>query len=341
MTITTANYPTTVAAWATFAFSIAMAALVFLDLKAFDLTYQAWDLWRLGESPVWAFMVGHPHAMRYVLYYPVFVLSEWTGLSVDLVFAGFCIVAIIALCLALASIERKLSEQPSKRATSYVVIFFLLALLMNGRLIFAFAGYALLIWSFVSRVDNGRWSTVMAIGVAAGLLLSSVSSGVLSVAALFCIGCLAWISWKDLRASASFKSLVPMLITVGLILAAFSSTVVIGLFKNIDYYGGGWAGVVGMLDHGFGRIFLRLGAAGVVAAAAVAIVGLAIGLVILSRLPNKLAMVAIALIPAALGGMVGISTMAVGLVPAILLLRWNVFSIIVPPWRTARTRQQA
>lgn len=300
--------------------SLTLLGLALAGLKSFDLTYQAWDLWWEGETPVSAFLQGHPHAMRYVVYYPIFVAAVTADIPVDTAFGLVCVVVFCILTFAMSGIEQTFQRATAWRPLAYSSVFLALAIVMNGRLLFAFCGFALVILAF-RWADREGWNARTPAALSIGLLFTSVSSGTLAVAAIYCVIAAGHMLTSPKKSS----DLVAMALTLAILLALFSSTLWIGFFKNVDYFGGGIQGFIGMLDHGMGRVFLKLGTVGIALSGLVVVGGLAASAHLLRALNADYRLVFLAVIPAAIGGLFGISTLAVGLVPLLVLARWDLF----------------
>lgn len=300
-------------------FAAAMFIMVLSGAKTFELSYQAWDLWQGGDTPITAFAKFNPHAMRFVVYYPIFLLSQISALPVDMVFSLLCVLLLVGLCVTMNAIDAALGTRSWIRTLIYPLVFFGLALVMNGRLIFAFAGLALIILAFTDCASRHAWSVRNFLFLLGGLLLMSVSSGTLSVGALFAIlACGLILARGDsLLARAKLGLFASVLITI----AAFSISLTVGALQNLEYFGGGTSGLVAMLDHGLGRFFLRFGTLGVASVGVIAFCAATLSLGAAWRLPIRSALLVLALLPVALGGLYGISTLAVGIVPLVLALR--------------------
>lgn len=301
-------------------FAVFFVLLVLAGAKSFELTYQAWDLWRGGDTPVTAFATFNPHAMRFVIYYPIFLVSEISGLPVDMVFSFLCVALLALLCATMNAIDGYLDDSSWTRSLLYAVMFFGLALVMNGRLIIAFAGFALIILAFVKCLSRREWSARGFTALVTGLLLTSVSSGTLSVGAFFAALACGWIlTRRDIDLAKATK--LHLLASVALTIAAFSVSLTIGTLLNVEYFGGGMVGLVAMLDHGVGRFFLKFGPPGAVAVLTIAVCAVILSIGAAWRLPTRPALLVLATLPVALGGLYGISTLVVGIVPLALALR--------------------
>ena len=154
----------------------------------------------------------------------------------------------------------------------------------------------------------------------------SVSSGTLSVGALFAtLACGLMLVRRD---SGPARSKLGLFASVVITIVAFSISLTVGAVQNLEYFGGGTSGLVAMLDHGLGRFFLRFGPLGVASVGIIAFCAAALSLGAAWRLPIRSALLVLALLPVALGGLFGISTLVVGIVPLVLVLRPSLLSDI-------------
>ena len=235
---------------------LSLVLLVVIGEKLFRLNSQALTMWGyFGHNPLVALLSGHPHGLRYLAYYPVFAFADATGLNVHIVFSLVCCI----LLLMMTNISEGITfrtwniSRKSYLNNAFAIFIFLLSLLMNGRLIFAFCGYLLLILVGVRWLKSGRWTLGSVALLIFGCLLASVSSGTLLIA-LAMVGGILFVTL--LRQPYALLSSPWLPISVFMTIAIFAGPTIIGINKNLDYYGGGGMAVVHMLEHGAGGIVL-------------------------------------------------------------------------------------
>jgi hypothetical protein len=122
---------------------------------------------------------------------------------------------------------------------------------MNGRIIFAILGAAIILYSFVNW-DNLRPYNLM-LNLLTSFFLCSVSSGTFTLTVLLAFMFVLYKLFRN-KNKKEFLTFVPFLIAA----LALLPTLITLIKKNIDYYGGGFNGALAMLDHGFGRYFLSV-----------------------------------------------------------------------------------
>ena len=246
--------------------------------------FLVWDQVLLLEraNPLAAALDLHPHTLRLMVMEPALVMGRygWDPHAAFTVIGFGCIIAT-AMLLAMAA-DRCLipsADHPSDGGatlrTAAVLGLSIPALAMNGRLLPAYLGLALVIalhlrWARPRHaVDRHRGWLVT--GQALGILLSCVSSGTMGVVAgavaLFWIGqaVAGWRSWSGLARSTVISGLV--LLTV--LVLAFAG-------KALRFFGGDpWQ----VLSHGPGAVIL--GVRDHLSASAGSLVGTALATVLL------------------------------------------------------------
>lgn len=265
------------------AFRVALglyAVALALGLKRFVVWDQILVLEGAGIWPLFTSL--HPHAFRWLVMQPALAFGN-AGISPDAAFTVicFCLVWTTAVLLARAGALAAGSMpagaghtgfgSPGFGSTSFssreqalrVWLFLPLALstlTMNGRLIPAFAGLALLTALHVDHAvslhhpsTNRRHLGWLMSGQVVGLLLMSVSSGTFAVGVV----AVAW-SWLSLLASrwsdpALRRVLLPVVIALG---AAMGAMCLALAWKAIGFFHGH---PLAVLDHGLGGQFARYG----------------------------------------------------------------------------------
>lgn len=298
---------------------VIFSVAVLLGVKQFSLWSQVVDL--QGTNPLYLYQGLHPHFLRYLLVYPVFEASALAGFAPDTVFSGVCLVALFIVFLAVRHIDQNLSQDDSTLACVFWSISLCgIAILMNGRGILAFLGYAMLLFSLVPLPDDRhpRWWLFISLPIA--MLFCSVSSGVLFVAfaQLFTTCVICVLRQREMRSASN----TPLVLAAGaLTTVLFWNFLAVGLHKNLTYYGGGVEAIWTMLNHGAGRIIamadplILLPAALVLFAASL----LAVWAARAFSLPVVICGASVLL--ALAGGVFGFTTLSVGFVPALGMVR--------------------
>lgn len=288
------------------AFRVALgiyAVALALGLKRFVV----WDQIQVLEGASWWEVVSslHPHALRWILMQPAqaFGVGGWDPHTA---FTVWCFVLVWATVRLLARAGALAAGDPPREAPLRVWLLLPLALAtlaMNGRLIPAFAGLALLACLHVERAAGvpRHWGWHLA-GQGVGLLLMAVSSGTFAVGAVACI-----VSWAF--ALRWWWTAIGIGAVGGLSLAF--------LEKARRFFDGD---PLRVLDHGAGALLAAQGPAVAIAGCALVAVG-AVAWAWRWRFPATVAGLHLR-VPLAAGavlGLLGWSTLAVGL-PLLLLL---------------------
>lgn len=298
-----------------FAFRAAVAwyALVLaLGLKRFLV----WDqiLVLRDADVIGVFHDLHPHALRWLIMQPAMVFDHF-GYDPHTAFTLWCLLLTVGCACLLARAGALFL--PGREAALRVWIFIPLALLtltMNGRLIPAFFGLALLIALHVEQAgDKPRaWGWFIA-GQLVALLAMGVSSGSFAVGAIACAG--AWIGlatqqWRGaVRRTTLLATLGAGLLLLAVLVAAFAR-------KALHFFGGDPLAVLG---HGAGALVLPYGPA--VALSAVALVcTLALAATVRLRWPSGPGMhIRLPIAASLICGLCGWATLVTAL-PAVVLL---------------------
>lgn len=192
-------------------------------------------------------LLGEFHKPRVLLVLPSTEIGRILGVSFNKVFSIYVLVIIGAVTFLLSESMkfRKLSRTSFYFAVMALV---LLAITMNGRMIFALLASALLIYSF-ERFIQCKDSISLKIWLISPLLvlaLSMVGTGVYA-AHLLLLGSGAVLLLMDGKITKA------VFVLYGLILLLFGGPYLFtGLIKNMDYYGN----LPGLLSHGYGKILL-------------------------------------------------------------------------------------
>ena len=209
--------------------------------------------WEKGITPITLLTQLHPHFLRYLLVYPFFVLSEWTGISSDIFYSIFiylnCAVSLYIIYFTL--LKYNISQKLFIPSLCFFVLMFSLGLIYaNGRGIISSSGILIL---FFTLMEWNRLTVIKKIPlVFFSFLFCSVSTGVI----FCCICAVLVIGVKHIRpliqnhfqTILSFKKninfkMVFLCVTIFSLILFFA---VQSVYKNYSYYGS----IVSMLDHG-------------------------------------------------------------------------------------------
>lgn len=295
---------------------------VLLGLKQYEVWSQITYLWHVKADPIIELGRAHPHALRYALLYPVLVASDHFGIDRDVLFTAilvlicfFTIRNIHATAAVLLKARHAAYLAQAFGATLIVLLFFM----MNGRIGFAFLGYSMLLRVIFSHSIDRRFSFGSLLAALVGLALCSVSSGTLVSAALSLAIASYFEICRCIRLSrltrTAFFIFLACLILGGLLFRYL----VVGIFKNITFYGGGSDGILRMLEHGFGStLYPALNAVGLpVVVLVVAVMAILVAALLFQL---KHALLLHLLLAALACGAFGYSTLTLAAVPFVILV---------------------
>lgn len=224
------------------------------QIKLFSFTFfdQALVLYQENKSLLHWFLIGHIHAIRMLIAYPGAMLAEFFGLNIN---QGFSIYVCAVFEAMLVLILRTLKEMEKRNIYSgMAAMCFLsaLAYVMNGRIVFAFVAAEILIYVDVLHKKGklSTWKLYLSTGLA--IVLSMVSSGTMLLLVFYVLVesffRIRYLSGRK-QTQNYRRSLMAILTPMILFLTPYLWRM---LKKNIDFYGGGWEGLLGILQHGIG-----------------------------------------------------------------------------------------
>lgn len=183
---------------------------------------------------------GESHVFRYIVASPALLFSYLLKVSADVVYNIYCIAIFSVFAFLFERIAHICIPNILLVKRLVLAAVSILALIMNGRIIFAYLGIAIILYLQLKNLrgvyhGNGSYLVLSIIG----FLLGSVSSGTLTIIfTQYLIG--AWYY----RERNIFVRLLPTLL--------FLPHLVAMIKKNIQYFGGGLESLINMVSHGYG-----------------------------------------------------------------------------------------
>lgn len=287
--------------------------------KAWAMNGQPWHLWQEGHTPLSALLILDAHALRYMVYWPIFLIAEIFRIHPDYVFTIVSTLSSLILIWLIVYCEFLVYMRPPRGwiiVISAVIV--IISFWTDGRITLLLMGYAMVVWSALKLVAFDRWSVGQAFALLGGGLICSLSSGTLAVVGMF-VGLLGmWVTW-NYRTLISARSFF-FWVTVFFIL--YGGWILIGVFLNLSFYN---FDPIAMLNHGVGGIALLLGPIGIVALSIAALASVWVVLWLYRNQSSAMFVLSIAIVSAAAGGVFGITAMSIGLVPLLLIIRPNLW----------------
>lgn len=295
---------------------------VLLGLKSFEVWEQITYMWYSRASPIVELAKIHPHALRYALIYPILALSDYLDLKHDLLFSFtlliFCFFTIRNIQTVSTIIEK--DQKPSNLFQFFSAYFLVIMFFqMNGRIGFAFLGYSILLLIVVQHHYERKLSIGSFIGALLGLALCSVSSGTLVSGTLCIVIAIYFEVCRCIKRTTLTRPAFAIFVASVILSGLLFRYLLVGVSKNVTFYGGGSDGFLRMLEHGIGRaLYPALNAAGLPPVLVCwLLITVLIG-IILSRLRNSI------LLHMFLGtivcGLFGYSALTLSLIPLLVLL---------------------
>ncbi|MCG9650478.1 hypothetical protein L1D24_18165 [Vibrio brasiliensis] len=301
-----------------------MLIVVIFGIKSFHLWEQVVILWK-DDFPI-SNVLSHPHGPRYLLVYPIFVVSSLLSISYNFLFSlltAFITASMIYLNVKAIGhfLKRNLNIH---EALIIGTIFISITMFMNGRIIFSLLGSSL----FLYLISNNPSTAKTLILTFASVALCSVSSGTIMILTFWAL--VYMLIFKK-------KSIIEHLIVLFSFMSFFF---LFGPYfiritnKNINYYGSGLEGVLNMLSHGAGKIFFidkfYLALVTALLISLVVITFIIIALLNKFIVKKELVLLFTLLFIGLSGGLFGFSTLAVSL-PLVVILAFVLFEDLVHP----------
>jgi hypothetical protein len=229
----------------------------------------------MGRSPG---IENEAHRLRYFLVFPILWSAD--ALSIDANTAYTFIMPFLAGTSTYFALRAAGHNTPQARLSLFNLIPLALIptayLFMDGRLIFALTGTSILL---ALHLGQAKRFWILTLSTLVALWFCSVSTGTFVAAFVslfvlcgyraFCEG-----TWKGVLCAFA-----PFLLAA----IIFSYDMAAMLSKAIGYYGTGVAGVIHMLEHGFGKVFLSFDAAALISGGFLFIVLTASAFALLTR----------------------------------------------------------
>lgn len=244
-----------------FAYSMLFMLFIKLDLIRFDFIPQARVLLELNESIFYWFSIGHVHAIRLLVAYPGYLISQIYNVDLDTGFTYYGMMLFIFMYLSISNTIEKLQNCRGKtlREIKFFILlipFLILPLIMNGRLILSYLGYSILINLYTDLNLGVKIKSLKVIVLTLfGLSMSMVSSGTMTVALLYVIFMTYAINHDNFNRKKFLKSAFVFSILLSPLIYKVIDYTWLMVNRNLIFYGEGFQGFVNMLNHGLGRYF--------------------------------------------------------------------------------------
>lgn len=233
--------------------------LLYLHLTSFDFLPQAHYLLSMNDNLLVWFQSGHIHAIRLLIAYPGYLLQLLFDVELNQGFGGYCTIIFTLLFLFLERIKQLFGAKLSASYYDFLLFGFVVFLffVMNGRIAFAFLGYAILINEmilFYKGRQRRQWFSRY-VKIIAGIILGTVSSGTMMVCICFTVTMFVITVVRDRSIGKGAIRLISIAIAGFPVIIYALQYVAKMIDKNVSYFGGGFLGIINMLQHGIGAVF--------------------------------------------------------------------------------------
>lgn len=232
--------------------------ILYLNLTSFDFLPQAHYLLSIDDNLLVWFQTGHIHAIRLLIAYPGYLLQLVFDVELNQGFGGYCTIIFTLLFLLMERIKQLFGDKLMASYNDFLLLGFVVFLffVMNGRIAFAFLGYAVLINELLLfyRGTRRQWF-FRYVKVIAGVILGTVSSGTMMVCICFTVAMFVIVVARERSIGKGAIRLISIGI-IGFPAILYAMQYVAKMIdKNISYFGGGFRGIINMLQHGVGAVF--------------------------------------------------------------------------------------
>ncbi len=189
---------------------------------------------------------SHPHALRIFLVNIIYDMADLLPLSLEKVFS-----IVVILCIYFTyKINAYIGAKSFVSNMLVLFFFFILVLLMNGRIAFAIFGNTLILYALFKRHYVGESSfLIFFFYILLGVLFCSVSSGTTFVAIGFIL-CFYLIQLLLYFPKINTKIVLYFTLFIALLLFGIKDILLVYFYKNLAYYDGS---LYNMLSHGVGK----------------------------------------------------------------------------------------
>jgi len=201
------------------------------------------------------------HFFRYLLVYPILYLSDTLSLQHQLGFGLTVCVMFHYTCRNLLKTSQEIVGKTLSANNVLLIVVPTLALFlsMNGRISFAFLGFSVIFFTIVKQKKSPIKFFNLISKISFGLLLTSVSTGAMSLSVIFLLGVAFGTLKSTFKKNGIWKRDLGLRLANPLILLAFFPLFVMSINKNLEFFGSGIQSLINMTSHGLG-LYLGLDA---------------------------------------------------------------------------------
>ena len=200
-----------------------------------------------------AFLRVEFHALRLLIAYPGYLLSRVLNVDLDFGYTIYIAVCFVLTLHLFISICNNYKYQSNINSTIILFIFCMLSHFMNGRIILAFLGFSMILYSDIKTYILNKCTCLNSWFIIFGALLSGVSSGTMTVIVLYLV--ISRLSFLQNGIKLSILSHVkkPGFYIQCLFFSVWIPYTFWGIIRNWIYFGGDLAALFQIIQHGAGK----------------------------------------------------------------------------------------
>ncbi|QDU09752.1 hypothetical protein [Gimesia aquarii] len=226
--------------------------LIIFGVKEFQIWPQIEFLRNQGVELNFTTIYFHPHGMRFLLVSPIYPIANLLHADPNKIFSLSVVMMCVIISITLANAIALFQKVKDIWVIKLMIFLFiaLLSLFMNGRLIFGFCAYSLIIYSVFlwEKKSDYKKSLISLSLISLALFLSSISSGI-AISFYFLAASLMLVFLKH-----AFKKRTTVYtffaIYVLTLFLCYTPIICSLIHKNILFFGEGGTGILAMTQHG-------------------------------------------------------------------------------------------
>lgn len=228
----------------------ASIVLALAEIKQFTAWSQVIYLWNLDADLVE--LIKEPHYPRFLIVYPGLLLREKLS---DFGFSLYISIFFAFNCVLWRDFTKKYSG--SNPLLFSWIIFLVAHASMNGRGVIAWNAWLICMHLCFDMSDvKSKFTILFRISIAC--FLATVSTGVF-VVVVVSIFLFLFKTFNENRLNLNVKNLLLNFLLFSPLFILIIGYFVVSVNVNVNFYGGGFDGVLGVFRHGMGKIFYLLG----------------------------------------------------------------------------------
>jgi len=213
----------------------------------YEVFPQAFNLYLRNSSIIYWIFNWNVHSLRLLIVSPSILATDLFGFNIHLTYTVYVILLIYFIGYFIQEIyQLYFGKLNNFKSIVLQAILLVIAFSVNGRLIFSFFGFTLILL-FISKLHLANPLRIQdGFLLLFGFLLTNVSSGT------FLIGLIIFVFFIFIRSFQNFsKKFIFFLLFMSLVgFILFGDYILLLIQRNTNYYGGGFEGFILIFNHG-------------------------------------------------------------------------------------------